>query len=99
LLILRFTPRALILLRLDTGVAQQTEQARTVKLKMTSVHGKAKTIAAYLSRISDYLRRFLADAEQLEPAQRWPTMLRQIFDKFCGGSGPLQGEIRPLAVG
>jgi hypothetical protein len=34
------------------GVAQQTEHARTVKLKMTSVHGKAKTIAAYLNRRS-----------------------------------------------
>lgn len=39
--------------RMD-GVAQQTEQARTVKLKMTSSHGKAKTIADYLSKISNY---------------------------------------------
>ena len=81
------------------GVAQQTEHARTVKLKMTSVHGKARTIAAYLSRISNYLRRFLDNAEQLEPAERWPAMLRQIFYNFCRGTGPLQGEIRPLAAG
>ncbi len=32
------------------GVAQQTEPARTVKLKMTSVHGKAKTIATFGAR-------------------------------------------------
>jgi hypothetical protein len=81
------------------GVAQQTEHARTVKLKMTSLHGKAKTIAEYLSRISNYFRRFVSDAEQLEPGQRWPAMLRQIFYKFCGGTGPLEGDFRPLAAG
>jgi hypothetical protein len=81
------------------GVAQQTEHARTVKLKMMRVHGKAKTITEYLSKISNYLRRFLDNAEQLEPAQRWPAMLRQIFYKFCGGTGLLGGEIRPLAAG
>jgi hypothetical protein len=73
------------------GVAQQTEHARTVKLKMTSVHGKARAIAEYLRKISNYLRRFLDDAEQLEPAERWPTTLRQIFWKFCGGTRPLEG--------
>jgi hypothetical protein len=61
--------------------------------------GLAPRIAAYLSRISDYLPRFLTDAEQLEPAQRWPAMLRQICYQFCCGTGPLQGKIRPLAVG
>ncbi len=49
------------------GVAQQTQQARTVQLKMTSVHGKARSIAEYLSRISDYFRRFISIVEQLEP--------------------------------
>jgi hypothetical protein len=28
-----------------------------------------------------------------------PAMLRQIFYNFCGGTGPLQAEIRPLAAG
>jgi hypothetical protein len=73
------------------GVAQQTEHARTVRLKMTSVHGKARTIAEDLRKISNYFRRFLDDAEQLEPVERWPTMLRQSFWKFCGGTGPLAG--------
>ena len=81
------------------GVAQQTQQARTVQLKMTSVHGKARSIAEYLSRISDYFRRFTSIVEQLEPGQRWPAMLRQIFYKFCGGTGPREGDFRPLAAG
>jgi hypothetical protein len=46
------------------GVAQQTEHARTVKLKMTSVHGKARTIAEYLRKISNYLRRFLGSPQE-----------------------------------
>ncbi len=81
------------------GVAQQTGHARTLKLKITIVHSKAKTTAKYLSSISNYLRRFLCDAEQLDPAERWPKMLRQIFYKVCGGTGPLGQEIRPLAAG
>jgi hypothetical protein len=64
---------------LREGSVQQTEQARTVKLKMTSMHGKAKTIAQYLSKISKYSRRLMDHSEQLEPAERWPLMLRQIF--------------------
>ena len=81
------------------GVAQQSEHARTVKLKMTSLHGKAKKIAGFLNGISSYLRRFLEGAEQLEPAARWPAMPRQIFWHFRGGPPPLGGRARPQAAG
>lgn len=80
------------------GVAQQTEQARTVRLKMTSGHGKAKSMADYLSRISSYLRGFPEGAEQLGTAERWPAMLRQILYKSRGGAPPLHGGIRPGAA-
>jgi hypothetical protein len=81
------------------GVAQQTEHARTVKLKMTSLHGKSKIIASYLSGISSYLRSFLEGAEQLKPVERWPAMLRHIFWHFCGGTPPLGAGIRPQSAG
>jgi hypothetical protein len=81
------------------GVAEQTEHARTVKLKMTSLHGRAQRIARLLSRITSYLRSFLGDAEQLEPKERWAVMLRQIFWRFCGGTPPLGGEISPQIAG
>lgn len=53
------------------GVAQQTEHVRTVKLKMTSLHGKAKMIAKYSSRIGDSFRRSQSHAEPSAPGREF----------------------------
>ena len=46
---------------------------------MTSVHGKVKKIAKLLSGMSEYLRKFLSGATQLDEKARWSTLLRRIF--------------------
>ena len=76
-----------------------TEHAREVKLEMTSLHGKAKKIAKFLSGISEYLHKFLAGATQLGEKERWTTLLRRIFWFFCGGAPPGQSQISPLPAG
>jgi hypothetical protein len=64
---------------LADGVAERTEPAREVKLEMTSLRGKAKKIATFLSGISEYLHKFLAVATQLDEKERWRALLRRIF--------------------
>ena len=56
---------------LADGVAERTEHAREVKLEMTSLRGKAKKIATFLSGISEYLHKFLVGATQLDEKERW----------------------------
>ena len=84
---------------LAEGVAERTEHAREVKLEMTSLHGKAKKIAQFLTGISEHLHKCEAGATQLNEKERWTTLLRRIFWFLCGGAPPGQSQISPLPAG
>jgi hypothetical protein len=70
------------------GIARHTRHAQQNHLSLSSMHAKARKIAYVLSRVSGWLRAFRDGAEQLVSAARWPTLLRQIFRRFCSPAHP-----------
>jgi hypothetical protein len=68
---------------LQYGVARRTHHGNQTRLKLASLHGKAKKVANLLCRMSSWLTQWKRDAEQLEPGRRWPDLLQRIFRVFA----------------
>ena len=77
------------------GIAKQTRHGNQTKVTITSCHGKADVIEQALGKVSRFLTRFAASAEQLSRERRWAALLRVIFREFY----PADGEMPLLAPG
>jgi hypothetical protein len=53
-------------------------------VEITSTHAKAAQIAEALTKVSAFLKRIKATAEQLTQGQRWKLILSAAFRQFLG---------------
>jgi hypothetical protein len=67
------------------GIARRTRHSNQTTVEVTSTHSKALVIAAALSRVSGFLKRIKASAEQLTQADRWRLILSAAFQNFLRG--------------
>lgn len=67
------------------AIGRQTQHAGQTKLLITSPHAKAAAMKSVLTRLSAFLRRLLANAEQLTGLQRWVLILSAAFKVFLRG--------------
>ena len=54
-------------------------------MEITSTHAKAAQIAEALTKVSAFLKRIKATAEQLTEGERWRLILSAAFRQFLGG--------------
>ena len=67
------------------GIARRTRHSNQTTVEVTSTHSKAQMIAAALSKVSGFLKRIKASAEQLIPTDRWRLILSAPFQNFLRG--------------
>src|SRR2546427_1523468 len=67
------------------GIARRTRHSNQTTVEVTSTHSKATVIAAALSKVSGFLKRIKASAEQLTQAGRWRLILSAAFQNFLRG--------------
>jgi hypothetical protein len=67
------------------GIARRTRHSNQTTVEVTSTHSKALVIAAALSKVSGFLKRIKASAEQLTQAHRWRLILSAAFQSFLRG--------------
>ena len=77
------------------GIARLTRHSNQTTVEITSTHSKAGLIAAALTRVSAFLKRVKAIAEQLTYAERWRLILSAAFQSFLRGK--VLGSTRRLA--
>jgi len=67
------------------GIARRTRHSNQTTVEVTSTHSKALVIAAALSKVSGFLKRIKASAEQLTQVDRWRLILSAAFQNFLRG--------------
>jgi hypothetical protein len=67
------------------GIARRTRHGNQTKVEVTSTHSKASAIATALSKVSGFLKRIKATAEQLPQMARWRMILSAAFQYFLRG--------------
>ena len=67
------------------GIARQTRHSNPTKVEVTSTHSKAQVIAEALTKVSGFLKRIKATAEQLTQAARWRLIISAAFQYFLRG--------------
>ena len=67
------------------GIARQTRHGNQTTVEITSTHAKATQIAVILTKVSGFLKRIKATAEQLTQTDRWKLILSAAFRQFLGG--------------
>jgi hypothetical protein len=67
------------------GIARQTRHSNQTTVEVTSTHAKAPLIALALSKVSGFLKRIKASAEQLSQADCWHLILSAAFQQFLRG--------------
>ena len=67
------------------GVARQTRHGNQTTVEITSTHAQAAQIAGALTKVSAFLKRIKATAEQLTQGERWRLILSAAFRQFLGG--------------
>src|ERR1035437_3625110 len=67
------------------GIARQTRHGNQTTVEITSTHAKASQIAEILTKVSGFLKRIKATAEQLTQGERWKLILSAAFRQFLGG--------------
>jgi hypothetical protein len=67
------------------GIARQTRHGNQTKVEVTSTHSQASVIATALSKVSGFLKRIKATAEQLSQTARWRLILSAAFQHFLRG--------------
>ena len=67
------------------GIARQTRHGNQTTVEIASTHAKASQIAEILTRVSGFLKRIKATAEQLTQGERWKLILSAAFRQFLGG--------------
>jgi hypothetical protein len=67
------------------GIARQTRHSNQTTVEVTSTHAKARLIAQALTKVSGFLKRIRASAEQLTQTLRWRLILSAAFQQFLRG--------------
>jgi len=67
------------------GIARRTQHSNQTTLEITSMHSKAGLIANALMKVSSFLKRIKATAEQLAAPERWRLILSAAFQRFLRG--------------
>lgn len=67
------------------GIARRTQHSNQTTLEITSMHSKARLIAEALTKVSSFLKRIKATAEQLVADARWRLILSAAFRSFLRG--------------
>jgi hypothetical protein len=67
------------------GIARRTRHSNQTTVEVTSTHSKALVVAEALGRVSGFLKRIKATAEQLTQPVRWRLILSAAFQQFLGG--------------
>ena len=67
------------------GIARQTRHGNQTTVEITSMHSKAEQIAEILTKVSAFLKRIRATAEQLYQGLRWKLILSAACRRFLGG--------------
>ena len=67
------------------GIARRTDHSNQTTLEITSMHSKAGLIAKALAKVSLFLKRIKATAEQLTELERWRLILSAAFRSFLRG--------------
>jgi len=67
------------------GIARRTRHANQTTVEVTSTHSKASVIAEALTKVSGFLKRIKATAEQLTQPDRWRLILSAAFQQFLRG--------------
>ena len=67
------------------GIARRTRHSNQTTVEITSLHSKAGLIAEALTRVSGFLKRIKATAEQLTLPARWCLILSAAFQNFLRG--------------
>ena len=67
------------------GIARQTRHGNQTTVEIASTHAKASQIAEILTKVSGFLKRIKATAEQLTQGERWKLILSAAFRQFLGG--------------
>jgi hypothetical protein len=67
------------------GIARRTRHSNQTTVEVTSTHSKAQIIAEALTKVSGFLKRIKATAEQLTQVARWRLILSAAFQFFLHG--------------
>ena len=67
------------------GIARQTRHGNQTTVEITSTHAEASKIAGILVKVSAFLKRIKATAEQLPQSRKWTLILSAAFRQFLGG--------------
>ena len=67
------------------GIARQTRHGNQTTVETRSTHAKASQIAEILTKVSRFLKRIKATAEQFPQAERWKMILSAAVRQFLGG--------------
>ena len=67
------------------GIARRTRHSNQTTVEVTSTHAQAGLIAHTLAKVSGFLQRIRATAEQLTQAVRWRLILSAAFQFFLRG--------------
>jgi len=67
------------------GIARRTHHSNQTTLEITSMHSRAGLIANALTKVSSFLKRIKATAEQLAAPERWRLILSVAFQNFLRG--------------
>ena len=67
------------------GIARRTRHSNQTTVEVTSTHAKASMIAEVLSKVSGFLKRVRATAEQLTQVEQWKLILSAAFRSFLSG--------------
>ena len=67
------------------GIARRTRHSNQTTVEVTSTHSKALVVAEALSKVSGFLKRIKATAEQFTQPVRWRLILSAAFQQFLGG--------------
>src|SRR5664279_462859 len=78
------------------GIARRTRHSNQTTVEVTSTHSKALVIAEALTKVSGFLQRIKATAEQLTQVARWRLILSAAFQFFLRGK--VLGSVGHLAA-
>ena len=67
------------------GIARQTRHGNQTTVEITSTHAKSSQIAEILTKVSAFLKRIRATAEQFTQGERWKLILSAAFRQLLGG--------------
>ena len=81
------------------GIARRTRHSHQTTVEVTSTHSKAALMAQALTKVSGFLKRIKATAEQLTQSTRWRLILSAAFQAFLHGRVLGSTDCSPQAIG